>query len=210
MDTNANYLFNIGENSSAYRLLGAHLAREGEREGWRFSVYAPNAKAISVVGDFNGWNESATPLHMVGTTGIWECFAQNVWRGQRYKYRITGADGSNVLKADPFAFRAEMRPGTASVIWGVPSFDWTDGDYMARKTRENLFIKPMNIYEVHAGSWKSGRDFEALAWELVDYCADMGYTHIELLPVSEFPLDDSWGYQCLGYYAVTARYGTPE
>lgn len=210
MDTNANYLFNIGENSSAYRLLGAHLAREGEREGWRFSVYAPNAKAISVVGDFNGWNESATPLHMVGTTGIWECFAQDVWRGQRYKYRITGADGSTVLKADPFAFRAEMRPGTASVIWGVPSFDWTDGDYMARKTRENPFIKPMNIYEVHAGSWKSGRDFEALAWELVDYCADMGYTHIELLPVSEFPLDDSWGYQCLGYYAVTARYGTPE
>lgn len=210
MDQNAEYLFNIGENAYSYRMLGAHLAREGEKEGWRFAVYAPNARAVSVVGDFNGWDPEAHPLERAGNTGCWKCFAVDVWRGQRYKYRIVGADGAVVFKADPFAFRAELRPGTASVIWDVPNFGWTDGEYMARKRSEDPFKKPTNIYEVHAGSWRSGMGFEALSGELVDYCADMGYTHIELLPVSEFPLDDSWGYQCLGYYAVTARYGTPE
>lgn len=210
MDQNAVYLFNTGENAYSYRLLGAHLDTEGDLEGWRFSVYAPNAQAVSVVGDFNNWNPSAHQMHREGDTGIWTVFARDVWRGQRYKLRITGADGSVTMKADPFAFRAELRPATASVIWGIPNYGWTDGAYMAAKENSNPFIKPINIYEVHAGSWREGKDLGALSFELVDYCADMGYTHIELMPVSEFPLDDSWGYQCLGYYAVTARYGTPE
>ncbi len=209
MDKNAAYLFNIGENCYAYRMLGAHLVNEGGRDGWRFAVYAPNARAVSLVGDFNFWDPNASPMQK-NESGIWEIFMENVWREQRYKYVITGADGSVVYKADPFAFRAELRPGTSSVIWGIKDYPWSDGDYMRRMRTESPFTKPINIYEVHAGSWRSGRDLEALAYELVDYCADMGYTHIELLPVSEFPLDDSWGYQCLGYYAVTARYGNPE
>ena len=210
MDKNAAYLFNIGENCNSYRLLGAHLDTRNGVEGWRFAVYAPNARSVSVVGDFNGWNEHDMPMTRVDDTGIWDAFRADIWRGQRYKYRVEGADGSVAFKADPFGFRSELRPGTASIVWGIPQFQWTDGDYMERSRRTSPFTRPTNIYEVHAGSWRSGRDLEALAYELVDYCADMGYTHIELLPVSEFPLDDSWGYQCIGYYSVTARYGTPE
>lgn len=210
MDKNALYLFNIGENAEAYRALGAHLSKEGEVEGWRFTVYAPNAKKISVVGDFNDWNEAALPMKKDAETGCWEAFAPNIWCGQKYKYRITGADGKVCYKADPFAFRAEMRPGTASVIHGLPSFDWTDGAYLEKRQSESQFNRAINIYEAHLGSWRKDRTLAELTDELIDYCAEMGYTHIELLPVSEFPLDDSWGYQTLGYYAVSARYGTPE
>lgn len=209
MDKNALYLYNIGENAYAYRVLGAHLAVENGVEGWRFCVFAPRAKSVSIVGDFNGWDERANVMQRV-EGGFFRAFITDVWRGQCYKFLITGADGKKRYKADPFAFRAELRPGTASVVWGIPEYSWTDGEYLKRRRSENAFIRPMNIYEVHLGSWKTGLDLSALADELVDYCADMGYTHIELLPVSEYPLDDSWGYQTLGYYAVSARFGIPE
>ncbi len=210
MDQNAFYLYNIGENAEAYRALGAHLAREGEVEGWRFTVYAPNARAVSVIGDFNGWNDAALPMKRIEHMGFWEAFAPDIWRGQKYKFRIWGADGSICDKADPFAFRAELRPATASIIHGLPQYDWTDDAYLEKRRNENQFTRPINIYEVHLGSWKRGRGLGELTDELIDYCDHMGYTHIELLPVSEFPLDDSWGYQTMGYYAVSARYGLPE
>ena len=199
MDKNALYLYNIGENAEAYRALGAHLSKEGEVEGWRFTVYAPNAKKISVVGDFNDWNEDALPMKKDAETGCWEAFAPDIWCGQKYKYRITGADGKTCYKADPFAFRAEMRPGTASVIHGLPQYAWTDSAYLEKRQSESQFNRAINVYEAHLGSWKKDRTLVELTDELIDYCAEMGYTHIELLPVSEFPLDDSWGYQTIGY-----------
>ncbi|MCH5278546.1 MAG: 1,4-alpha-glucan branching protein GlgB [Christensenellaceae bacterium] len=210
MNKEAAYLFNTGENIYAYRLLGAHEAEQNGMRGWRFAVFAPHAQAVSVVGDFNGWNTETNPMQPNGRTGIWHCFVPGACEGQLYKFAIRCSDGRMVLKADPFAFRAELRPGTASALHGIPKIEWTDAEYLDRRRRTNPFTRPMNVYEVHAGSWKQGLDFDGLSQELVDYCADMGYTHIELLPVSEFPLDDSWGYQVTGYYAVTARYGQPE
>lgn len=210
MDRDALYLFNMGENCYAYRLLGAHRERSGGAEGWRFAVYAPRAKSVAVAGDFNGWSCDANPMHLLGSTGVWECFIPGLSRGSLYKFAICGSDDRLVLKSDPFGFRGELRPGTASMLWDMPNIDWSDEAYLARRRRENPYIKPMSIYECHAGSWKQGLDFDALSIELVDYCAYMGYTHIELMPVSEYPLDDSWGYQVTGYYAVSARYGTPE
>lgn len=207
MDETAVYLFNRGENAYAYRTLGAHEICGG---GWEFSVYAPKAANISVVGDFNAWRQGAAPMKKFKETGCWSCCIAEAKKGDRYKFAITGADGQTVLKADPFAFRAELRPGTASVLHDIPKNKWTDAEYLSRRAQRNLFTEPINIYEVHAGSWKKEKDYSALGRELVDYCAEMGYTHIELLPLAEHPLDDSWGYQVTGYYAVTARGGTPE
>lgn len=210
MDEKALYLFNIGENAYAYRALGAHRTELCGVEGWSFAVFAPRASAVSVVGDFNNWDRLAHPMLRCGETGVWELFIGCLERGERYKFAVTDADGATILKADPFAFRSELRPQTASLLWDVPSFGWTDAEYLRKRAGCNPFNKPISIYEVHLSSWKTELSPEELSEQLVGYCKDMGYTHIELLPVCEHPLDESWGYQVTGYFAVSARYGEPE
>lgn len=199
------YLFNTGENCYAYRVMGAHKVENG---AYRFAVWAPNAKAVSVVGSFNGWNGDANPMRMAGTSGVWEAVVENAKKGDVYKFAVTSRDGHVNYKADPYAFYAQMRPETASIVWGLEPFKWSDGAYMS--ARGLPFKKAMSVYEAHAGSWKAGLNYRQLAQELVRYAANMGYTHIELMPVCEYPYDMSWGYQITGYYAITSRYGEPE
>ena len=209
------YLFNHGRLYRAYRTLGAHMhEREGVR-GVRFAVWAPNARSVGVAGDFNGWRVDANPLERVGTTGIWAGFVPDLDEGAAYKYAVLGADGVLRLKADPFGFRSELRPGTASVVADLARFEWSDDAWRTRKRLNPPYERPMLIYEVHLGSWRMDaperfRSYEELAEELVDYAATMGFTHIEVLPLTEHPLDRSWGYQATGYYAATSRYGPPE
>ena len=208
LDDNELYFFNEGISTAAYEALGCHArtGAYGERV-YRFAVWAPEALAVSVVGDFNAWNAAADPMHMVGTTGVWEAHLGFAREGQLYKYSILTKAGETVLRADPFAVRGEPG-GTASMVAELPSFPWTDGKYL--DSRRDATRKPMSIYEVHAGTWREGLDYRELAHELIDYVSDMGYTHIEFMPLMEYPYDKSWGYQVTGYFAATARYGAPE
>ncbi|GAA5531685.1 1,4-alpha-glucan branching enzyme [Deinococcus aluminii] len=192
-------------------LLGAHLVTENGVEGVRFAVWAPDAQHVSVVGDFNGWNGFDNPLERLDF-GFWGAFVPSARHGQRYKFRITGADGRTVDKMDPYGTFTEVRPGTASIIWRWP-FEWTDDAWMGQ--RGPGFDRPMSIYEVHVGSWARREDgwflnYRDLAHRLADYVTSMGYTHVELLGVMEHPFDGSWGYQVTGYYAPTSRLGAPE
>lgn len=205
-DLTALYYFNTGESACAYEVLGAHPAKKG----WRFMVWAPNARAVHVAGSFNGFDTDVDAMRPVGDTGVWEATVGHAKRGDTYKYAITAKDGTLYWRADPYATRTEERPGTASVLWGIPAHRWEDGAYYEAKQGRDPYREPMNIYEVHLGSFRHGLSYRQLAEELVDYAADMGYTHIELLPLAEYPLDMSWGYQVTGYYAVTNRYGAPE
>ncbi len=201
------YFFNTGESACAYETMGAHPLPDG---GWRFLVWAPNARAVHVAGSFNGFDPAAAPMQPIGETGVWEAVVASAKRGDTYKYAITAKDGTLYWRTDPYATRAEERPGTASVLWGIPTHPWGDAAYYEEKKGSDPYREPMNIYEVHLGSFRQGLSYRQLADELVEYAADMGYTHIELLPVTEYPLDMSWGYQVTGYYAATNRYGTPE
>ena len=211
IDTDDIYLFNIGEAQQAYTTFGCHHIPE--LGAHRFAVWAPNARKVSVVGDFNGWNPALNPMQP-SQTGVHVAFVSGLKDGDVYKYHITGHGGKTVYKADPFASHAEVRPGTASKVWSL-SYTWRDNAYMKRRPTKNKQSKPMSIYEMHIGSWrtKEGYRFANLrevADELSEYLADMGFTHVEVMPVTEFPLDDSWGYQVTGYYAITSRYGTPQ
>ena len=201
------YYFNEGTTITPYKTLGCHRVEHDGYSMWRFSVWAPNAKRISVVGDWNSWNEFADPMIRIGETGVWECFIGIAKEGMLYKYSILGADDVTVLKADPYATRVEPE-GSASVVWENGDYPWTDGDYLSRRTKQH--DEPMNIYEVHFGSWKKGLSYRQLGDELVDYAVDMGYTHIEIMPLMAYPFGPSWGYQVTGYYAPTARYGSPD
>lgn len=205
-DAAALYYFNVGESACAYEILGAHPTENG----WRFCVWAPNALAVHLTGSFNAFNPQALPMRPIGETGVWEAELTGVSRGDLYKYAITAPDGTLYWRSDPYATRAEHRPGTASMVWGIPQYEWGDSAYYEAKKGENHYKRPMNIYEAHLGSFRSGLSYRDLAVELVDYAVDMGYTHLELLPIMEYPLDMSWGYQTTGYYAATARYGAPE
>ena len=205
-DATGYYFFNIGNAARAYELMGAH-PYEG---GCRFAVWAPNAKNVCLAGDFNAFDPLSIPMHPIGDTGVWEVSLPNVARGALYKYVITDQTGVSRWRSDPYAFRTENRPGTASMVWGLPEYAWQDEAYFQAKQGENALHAPMNIYEVHLGSFKKGLNYRQLAEELVDYVVDMGYTYIELMPICEYPLDMSWGYQVTGYYAATARYGEPE
>jgi len=210
-DETALYYFNRGVSTAAYLELGCHegAGEFGDRV-FRFSVWAPNAESVSVVGTFNKWNAKADPMERVGTTGVWEVAIGVASPGDLYKYAITTNTGEVILKADPFAFRAEAH-GTASIVGDMPYYDWSDQDYIeCRDDNPDTGSQPMNIYEVHLGSWKQGLGYHELAHELIDYVVDMGYTHIEVMPLMEYPYDPSWGYQVTGYYAATARYGEPE
>ncbi|TMV45598.1 1,4-alpha-glucan branching protein GlgB [Paenibacillus mesophilus] len=209
------YLYNHGQLFRAYRTFGAHLCRIGGAKGVRFTVWAPNANEVSVVGDFNGWEGAGHRLQRNGTTGVWSGFVPGIREGTIYKYELVDRHGGKRLKADPFAFQAELRPGTASVVTRLDGFRWNDAGWMRRKRKYPPYERPMLIYEVHLGSWRLDgpeqfRTYRQLAEELVDYVESRGYTHIEVLPLTEHPLDLSWGYQTTGYYAATSRYGPPE
>ena len=203
-----------GTDSEAYRFLGAHRAQRGGEEGYLFRLWAPNAARVSVVGDFCGWDASAFPMAR-GEHGLWEKFIPGLKQFDTYKYAVTSAQGKTVLKADPYAFHAETRPGTASKLYDLPPYRWGDGAWRASRASAPIDRSPLNIYEVHLGSWRRREngdfyDYRSLAHDLADYVASLGYNCVELMPVTEYPLDDSWGYQCTGYFAATSRYGTPE
>ena len=203
-----------GTDSEAYRFLGAHRAQRGGEEGYLFRLWAPNAARVSVVGDFCGWDAGAYPMAR-SEHGLWERFIPGLKQFDAYKYAVTSARGKTVLKADPYAFHAETRPGTASKLYDLPDYRWGDGAWRAGRASAPVDRSPLNIYEVHLGSWRRREngdfyDYRSLAHDLADYVADLGYNCVELMPVTEYPLDDSWGYQCTGYFAATSRYGTPE
>jgi 1,4-alpha-glucan branching enzyme len=211
------YLFNTGQLFRAYRTFGAHLMEFEGRWGVRFVVWAPHAHEVSVVGDFNEWNrfDSAANMVQIGTTGVWVVFVSGIGEGVRYKYEMLHANGERQLKSDPFGFQSELRPNTASMVTSIETYSWQDQEWMDRRRNNPPYERPMLIYEVHLASWRMDapeqfRDYEQLAHELVDYVSSMGYTHIEVLPLTEHPLDRSWGYQATGYYAATSRYGPPE
>lgn len=209
------YLFNTGELFHAYRTLGAHPSSHDGKDGVRFAVWAPHARSVHVTGNFNDWNPTSHPLAQIGSTGVWAAFVPEACVGSRYKYAITTPDGKLQLKADPFAFQSELRPYTASIVAAIEGFKWRDERWLAYRRRNPPYESPMLIYEVHLSSWRMDapeqfRTYEQLATELVDYVASNGYTHIEIMPIMEHPLDGSWGYQTTGYYAPTSRYGPPE
>ena len=196
--------------ADAIRYMGCHFADGGAV----FRVWAPKAESVSVVGDFNFWNEQDLPMQKI-SDGVWEAFSVYAQPGGAYKYCVIGQNGRKVYKTDPYGTRCKALPDTSSVLEPPDSFVWHDGAYRARRKKQNALNRPLNIYEVHAGSWKRHADGSAYSWddltaELIPYVKDMGYTHIELLPIMEYPYDPSWGYQVTCYYAPTHRYGTPE
>ncbi len=204
------YLFKQGRNCRAYEFFGSHI--EGDKTVFR--VWAPKAVSVSVVGEFNGWNEQTHPMSKIAD-GIWEITAEGIKQYDSYKYSVLGEDGVRRMKADPYAFHSETRPANASKVYNLDGFIWTDESYLQGVYKRDVYSSPVNIYELHAGSWKTYPDgqpysYRALADELVPYLKEMSYTHVELMPVLEHPFDGSWGYQVTGYFAVTSRYGTPH
>ena len=209
------YLFAKGTHYEIYEKMGAHLAEEDGKAGTYFSVWAPNARSVSVVGDFNNWDRTTHPMQPVQQSGIWDIFVPGVKAGDLYKFAVETSQGYTVLKADPYGNQSQLRPDNASVVADIRYFDWTDQAWR-KAHQEKKTESPMAIYEVHPGSWKKDPsmpgefyNFKKLAVELADYVLEMGYTHVELIGLSEHPFDGSWGYQVSGYYAPTARYGTP-
>ena len=232
------YLFGIGMWERSWEKMGAHPDTQNRTRGWRFCVWAPDVKSVHVIGEFNDWDEQANPLVPMHTSAIWEGFIPGAEQGQLYKYLIETNEGEKLYKADPYAFKAECPPGTASVLWTLDGYQWNDAAWLKRRASHNHMSQPLNIYEVHIGSWKRHGDapqgepdeygnypgpmdpfpaqrgefytYDDLSVELVNYVRDMGYTHIEVMPLMEHPFDGSWGYQTTGYYAATSRYGNPQ
>ena len=212
------YLFGAGTHYEIYKKLGAHPMTYKGKKGIYFGVWAPHAQAVHLVGDFNGWNPEANPMTKVGQSGIWEYFNAGMQVGELYKFAITTDTGKILYKADPFAFSAEYRPGTASVTADISGFSWNDSDWISKRSQADMTKQPISIYEVHLGSWKK-KDREEkdgyytyveAAHELAAYVKEMGYTHVELMGIAEHPYDGSWGYQVTGYFAPTSRYGSPK
>ncbi|HVR92288.1 MAG TPA: 1,4-alpha-glucan branching protein GlgB [Casimicrobiaceae bacterium] len=214
------YLFREGTHGRLYQRMGCHLARNGDgggsASGASFAVWAPNAARISVVGEFNGWESATHPMQArADGSGVWERFVPGVERGQTYKYRVVSAHAESAVdKADPYAFFAEVAPATGSRAWAL-DHDWKDGAWMEARAARNALDAPMSIYELHLGSWRRGDDnrlprYRDIALELAGYVRDMGFTHVELMPVTEHPFYGSWGYQTTGYFAATSRYGEPQ
>jgi 1,4-alpha-glucan branching enzyme len=212
------HLWAEGNHARTYEKLGAHISERDGVAGTQFAVWAPNARSVAVIGDFNGWNREQNWMHPVGSSGIWQCFIPGVGVGVLYKYAITSQyNNYKVDKADPYAFAGEIRPETASKVWDLSGYNWADKEWMARRGAANSLGAPIAIYEVHLGSWmrvpgEGNRwlTYRELAHRLADYVHDMGYTHVEFLPISEHPFDGSWGYQTVGYFAPTSRFGTPQ
>ncbi|MEO1767855.1 1,4-alpha-glucan branching protein GlgB [Thiobacter aerophilum] len=210
------YLFNEGRLLQAWRTLGAHVMEIQGIEGVNFAVWAPNAERVSVVGDFNRWDGRVHPMRVLGASGVWQLFIPGLAAGALYKFEIRNRDtGMVFVKTDPYARAMELRPGTAARVVGQSRHSWGDAAWLEARARHDWLHAPMNIYEVHAGSWRRKQDggflnYRELAEQLVPYVKEMGFTHIELMPISEHPLDESWGYQTTGYFAPTSRYGTPD
>ena len=214
------YLFGQGTHYDIYRKLGAHPTIQRRKKGVYFAVWAPNARSVSVVGEFNNWNTQANPMKKVGPIGVYETFIPGAKVGDLYKFYIIGYHGEELYKADPYGNEAELRPGTASRIADISDYKWKDTTWMKRRPEFDEIRDPMAIYEVHPGSWKKHEakdeddpgfyNYRELAHELAAYVKKMGYTHVELMGIAEHPFDGSWGYQVTGYYAPTSRYGTPE
>ena len=213
------YLFGQGTHYDIYKKLGAHPAQDGKKKGVYFAVWAPHAASVHVVGDFNGWEETV-PMTRLGNIGIYEAFVEGLQVGDLYKYVITTRDGRKLFKSDPFGNHAELRPGTASKVADISDLKWSDAKWIKDREKQNIDEMPMSIYEVHIGSWKKHAateenpegfyNYREFAHEVTEYVKEMGYTHVELMGIAEHPFDGSWGYQVIGYYAPTARYGTPE
>ena len=210
------YLFGEGSLNQAYNTFGAHMVEHQDLFGVRFAVWAPNAERVSVIGNFNQWDGRINPMRVRGSTGVWELFIPNLEAETLYKFEIRNRQSHAILtKTDPFAREFEVRPGTAAKISANSNYQWQDSAWLSKRAKNDWLHAPFNCYEVHVGSWrrKSGNlllNYRELAAELVPYVADMGYTHIELLPITEHPLNESWGYQTTGYFGVTNRFGTPD
>ena len=210
------YLFHQGTNYHAYEMLGSHFVERDGKKGVRFAVWAPHAKSISVVGDFNEWDTRVNPMTRGRDGEIWEVFIPDIEEGAVYKYAIEPQwGGPRIMKADPYGFYAEKKPNTASRVYDLSKYEWKYGDWFEQKKKESSYERPMLTYEVHAGSWRRTKDGEYLSYrdladQLIDYVKKMNYTHIEFMPLCEHPFDGSWGYQITGYYAVTSRFGTPD
>jgi 1,4-alpha-glucan branching enzyme len=210
------YLFGSGNHWKLYEKLGAHPRRVQDQQGVNFALWAPNAQSIQVVGDFNHWDGRAHTMRKQIPSGVWELFVPNVQTGMNYKYRVRSLDGRVIDKADPFAFYSEVPPRTASIVHSL-SYQWNDASWLDERAQNRILQKPISIYEVHLGSWRKCQstnhgwlNYRELAHQLVEYCQQMGFTHLELLPISEHPFSGSWGYQTTGYFSATSRYGTPE
>ena len=214
------YLFGQGTHYDLYNKLGAHPMTVDEEEGVYFAVWAPNAAAVSIVGDFNEWDENATPMERLEPLGIYQIFLTEIKVGDIYKYCVTAQDGKKTLKADPYGFQAELRPNNASVVADISDFKWHDSRWMKKREKFDDKKNPMFVYEVHPGSWKKHEqteededgfyNYREIAHELAAYVKDMGYTHVELMGIAEHPFDGSWGYQVTNYFAPTSRHGSPE
>ncbi|MCI1881283.1 MAG: 1,4-alpha-glucan branching protein GlgB [Sporolactobacillus sp.] len=209
------YLFHEGTLHEGYKVFGAHDVQTEKGNGYRFTVWAPRAESVSVVGDFNHWQAGGAPLQPVANSGVWSGYVAGLEENARYKYAIRTASGSLVLKADPYAFYAEVRPRTASLTHRLGHYEWHDAKWRKQREKTDSYGRPLAIYECHLGSWKKRPDgslptYRELAKELPAYVVALGYTHIELLPIMEHPYDRSWGYQITGFFAPTSRFGTPE
>ena len=209
------YLFHNGTNCETYKFLGCHKGEKDGIEGYYFRVWAAHAEGISVVGDFNDWDENATPMEKIDDSEVWEAFVTGLQTYDTYKYCIHGCDGKTHYKADPYGTHMEVAPNTGSKVFDIDDYLWSDKKWMAEKKSKDIYNCPMNIYEVHLNSWKACPDgkyfsYVRFADTIIPYIKEMGYTHIELMPLAEYPFDGSWGYQVTGYYAPTSRYGTPE
>jgi 1,4-alpha-glucan branching enzyme len=212
------HLIGEGSHYKTYEKLGAHMKEIQGIRGVHFAVWAPNAKRVSVIGDFNSWDGRRHPMRVLGSSGIWELFIPELIEGTLYKFEIKSKDRKYILeKADPYAFYSEIRPKSASIVYDITKYNWKDNDWIKMRSGKNWFESEVAIYEVHLGSWMRVPEegnryltYREIAEKLVRYVRDMGYTHIELLPVTEHPLDASLGYQTIGYFAPTSRYGTPD
>jgi len=214
------YLFGQGNHYEIYKKLGAHLTVRDGKEGVLFAVWAPNARYVSVVGDFNGWDRGSHPMKKIGPGGIWEVFIPDISEGTVYKYCVNNIHGWDVLKSDPFGTSMEVRPGNASKVAAMEDYVWTDEQWMKARMKKDMTEEPMFIYEVHPGSWKKHPykddnpqgfyNYKEFASSLCDYVMEMGYTHVELIGIAEHPFDGSWGYQVTGYFAPTSRHGSPK
>ena len=209
------YLFHQGTNYKAYDFLGLHKTKVNGKDGMVFRVWAPDAKSVSVVGDFNQWDDTVAPMEKI-SDGVWECFLPYVLEPfSLYKFSIETPSGKKICKGDPYGFHFETRPGTASKYYDIEGYQWNDSAWIRQKKKRPHYNSPVNIYEVHLGSWRQYEDgshfsYDKIADELIPYVKDMGFTHVELMPITEYPFDDSWGYQVTGYFAPTSRYGTPK
>lgn len=208
-------LFHAGTADRVWEYLGAHQAEREGKPGIIFRLWAPDAAAVSVIGDFNRWDDTANPMEKITEAGVWEGFVLSLPPYSLYKYAIRTAGGQMLQKSDPYAFHCETPPGSASKIYELGGYQWQDEAWQAKKAEHVIYNRPVNIYEIHAGSWRRYEDgsvfsYVKLAEELAGYLTDMGYTHVELMPLSEYPFNGSWGYQVAGYFAPTSRYGTPH